>query len=50
MQRKDRFATDRGRGEGRREREERLPLKRDQIGVLDRRRNGIEERHRQQLW
>ena len=50
MQREDRFAADRGRGEARHEREERLPFKRDQIGVLDHGRNGIEERHLQQLW
>jgi hypothetical protein len=50
MQRENRVAANRRRGETRDQSEQRLPLKRYKIGVLYRRRNWIDKRHRQEQW
>jgi len=50
VQREDRLAAYRRRGETGNQRQKRLPLERGKISVLGRRRNGIEERHLQELW
>jgi len=50
MQRENRITTNWRRGETRDQREQRLPLERGKINVLDRRRNWIDKRHRHEQW